>query len=165
MASTPRLSLSFLSVGQAQKEFTVNESFQTLDLLVAGAVEELPLATPPMSPVLGASYIVAEGATDAWAGKSQCVAGWTSGGWRFVAPVEGMSLFVRATATWAMFRGGAWEIGLLRGDAVVIGGEQVIGSRAAAIADPAGGATVDNEARTAIDAILDALREHGLIEI
>jgi hypothetical protein len=63
------------------------------------------------------------------------------------------------------FRGGAWEIGLLRGDAVVIGGEQVIGSRAAAIADPAGGATVDNEARTAIDAILDALREHGLIEI
>jgi len=47
----------------------------------------------------------------------------------------------------------------------VIGGEQVIGSRAAAIADPAAGATVDNEARTAIDAILDALREHGLIEI
>jgi len=63
------------------------------------------------------------------------------------------------------FRSGAWEIGLLRGDAVVIGGEQVIGSRAAAIADPAAGATVDNEARTAIDAILDALREHGLIEI
>ena len=93
------------------------------------------------------------------------MAGWTSGGWRFVAPVEGMSLFVQATATWAMFRSGAWEIGLLRGDAVVIGGEQVIGSRAAAIADPVGGATVDNEARTAIDAILDALREHGLIEI
>jgi len=136
-----------------------------LDLLVAGAVEELPLAAPPISPMLGASYTVAQGAADAWAGKSQCVAGWTSGGWRFVAPVEGMSLFVRATATWAMFRGGAWEIGLLRGDAVVIGGEQVIGSRAAAIADPAGGATVDNEARTAIDAILDALREHGLIEI
>jgi hypothetical protein len=136
-----------------------------LDLLVAGAVEELPLAAPPISPMLGASYTVAQGAADAWAGKSQCVAGWTSGGWRFVAPVEGMSLFVRATATWAMFRGGAWEIGLLSGDAVVIGGEQVIGSRAAAIADPAGGATVDNEARTAIGAILGALREHGLIEI
>jgi Protein of unknown function (DUF2793) len=101
-----------------------------LDLLVAGAVEELPLATPPMSPVLGASYIVAEGATDAWAGKSQCVAGWTSGGWRFVAAVEGMSLFVRSTSTWAVFRGGAWETGLLRGDALVIGGEQVIGARA-----------------------------------
>jgi len=84
---------------------------------------------------------------------------------RFVAPVEAMSLFVRSTSTWAVFRGGAWETGLLRGDALVIGGEQVIGARAPAIADPAGGATVDNEARTAIDAILDALREHGLIEI
>jgi Protein of unknown function (DUF2793) len=136
-----------------------------LDLLVAAAVEESPLAAPPPNPVLGASYIVAEGATDAWAGKSQCVAGWTSGGWRFVAPVEGMSLFVRSLATWAVFRGGAWETGLLRGDALVIGGEQVIGSRAAAIADPTGGATVDNEARTAIGAILGALREHGLIGI
>ena len=165
MASTPRLSLPFLSVGQAQKEFTVNESFQTLDLLVAGAVEELPLAAPPMSPALGACYIVADAATDAWAGRSQCVAGWTSGGWRFVEPVEGLSLFVGSTGTWATFRAGAWEIGRVRGDAVMIGDQQVVGSRAAAIASPAGGATVDSEARVAVDAILGALREHGLIEI
>jgi len=38
MAATPRLSLPFLSVGQAQKEFTHNESLQTLDALVAGAL-------------------------------------------------------------------------------------------------------------------------------
>ena len=46
-----------------------------------------------------------------------------------------------------------------------IGGEQVVGSRAAAIDSPTGGATVDSEARLAINAILGALREHGLIEI
>jgi hypothetical protein len=53
----------------------------------------------------------------------------------------------------------------IRGDAVMIGDQQVVGSRAAAIASPAGGATVDSEARVAVDAILGALREHGLIEI
>lgn len=47
MAGTPRLALPFLSVGQAQKEFTHNESLQTLDILVAGAIEEPPRVTPP----------------------------------------------------------------------------------------------------------------------
>src|SRR5689334_12586152 len=70
-----------------------------------------------------------------------------------------------STETWALFRAGAWELGRVRGDAVMIGGEQVVGSRAAAIDSPAGGATVDSEARLAINAILGALREHGLIEI
>jgi hypothetical protein len=46
---------------------------------------------------------------------------------------------------------------------VKVGGQQVVGSQAAAIASPSGGATVDAEARTAIDAILAALRAHGLI--
>jgi hypothetical protein len=165
MAATPRLSLPFLSVGQAQKEYTVNEAFQAVDLLVAGAVEEPPLATPPVSPPIGACYIVADEATGAWTGMSQCVAGWTSGGWRTIAPVEGMSMFVRSTGTTATYRSGAWEIGQVRGAALVIGDEQVVGNRAAAIASPAGGATIDSEARAAIEAILGALRGHGLIEI
>ena len=83
----------------------------------------------------------------------------------FARSVEGMSLFVRSAALWAVFRSGAWEMGLVRGDALLIGGEQVVGGRAAAIASPAGGVTVDGEARIAIDAILGALREHGLIAI
>ena len=165
MSGSARLGLPFLAIGQSQKEFTHNEALQTLDLLVAGAVEEPPRTAPPTSPAVGACYIVADGATDAWAGKSQCVAGWTSGGWRTINPVDGMSLFVRSTETWALFRAGAWELGRVRGDAVMIGGEQVVGSRAAAIDSPTGGATVDSEARLAINAILGALREHGLIEI
>jgi hypothetical protein len=42
--------------------------------------------------------------------------------------------------------------------------EKVIENQQAVIADPAGGATIDAEARTAIIAILTALRAHGLIE-
>jgi hypothetical protein len=164
MAATPRLGLPFLSVGQAQKEFTHNEALQTLDAVVAGAIEEPPRVTPPASPAIGASYIVADGATDAWAGMSQLVATWTSGGWRFTPAVEGMRLYERTSETWMAFRSGGWESGLVRGFALVIGGQQVVGSRAAAIESPTGGATIDAESRTAIDAILGALRQHGLID-
>jgi len=44
-----------------------------------------------------------------------------------------------------------------------IDGEQVVGTRAAAIAGPTGGATIDAEARAAVSQILEGLRQHGLI--
>jgi hypothetical protein len=163
MAATPRLSLPFLSVGQAQKEFTHNESLQTLDALVGGAVEGPPLATPPPAPPIGSCYIVAASATGAWAGKAQCLAAWTSGGWRFIAPVDGMMLYERTSGTCAAYRNGAWEVGIARAASLVIDGQQVVGGRAAALDSPAGGAVVDVEARSAIDAILTAMRHHGLI--
>jgi hypothetical protein len=132
-------------------------------MVVAAAVEEPPRASPPSSPAVGVSYIVSSAPTGAWAGKSQCLAGYTSGGWRFVTPFEGLTAFVRSTATWATYRAGTWEIGLLRGASVVIGGQQVIGSRAAAISSASGGTTIDVQARAVIDQILTALRQHGLI--
>lgn len=164
MSGTPRLALPFLSAGQAQKEFTHNEALQALDMIVAGAVEEGPRAVPPASPMVGVCYIVDTSPTGAWAGKAQSVAGFTNGGWRFVVPVEGASLYVKASGTWANYRLGAWEIGTLRGSKVVLGGQQVVGSRAAAIASATGGTTIDIQARTAVDQILSALRQHGLIE-
>jgi hypothetical protein len=131
---------------------------------VGAAVEVLPLATPPASPALGACYIVAASPTGAWAGKAQYLAAFTSGGWRFIAPVEGMAAYVKASATWAAYRQGAWEIGVVRGSSLMLGGQQVVGSRAAAIAAPSGGTTVDSQARTAIGLILAALHQHGLID-
>jgi hypothetical protein len=113
---------------------------------------------------MGDCYIVAPEATDAWAGKSQFVAAWTSGGWRFVPPVEGMLLYERTSGTWAVFRNAAWELGSVRGVALVIEGQQVVGPRAAAIPSPSGGTVVDVEGRAAVAAILDALRQHGLID-
>lgn len=164
MSATPRLSLPFLSVGQSQKEFVHNEALQTLDLLVGGAVEEPPRASPPTAPSLGACYIVDPAATGAWAGQGGCVAGWTSGGWRFVVPAEGMRLHVISAGIDAMFRDGAWELGAMRGSALMIGGQQVVAGRQSAIASPSGGTTIDAQARSALGAILAALRTHGLIE-
>jgi hypothetical protein len=133
-------------------------------MLVAGTVDEPPRASPPVSPTLGACYIVAPEATDAWVGKSGYVVAWTAGGWRFVSPAEGMSLFERTSGTCAVFRNGAWETGIIHGASLVIGGQQVVGERLAAIDTPAGGSVVDTEGRLAIAAMLDALRQHGLIE-
>ena len=163
MSGTPRLGLPFLSAGQAQKEFTHNEALQTLDIVAAPAVEQAALDDPPASPALGSCYIVGDSPTGAWAGKSQNLAGFTSGGWRFVPPLEGFSVYVKAVAQPACYRAGAWEIGVVRGSSLVIGGVQVVGSRVSAIAAPSGGTTVDGEGRAAIDQILSALREHGLI--
>jgi len=164
MVGTPRLGLPLISVGQAEKEFTHNESLQALDMLVAGVVEEPPRAAPPTTPSPGSCYIVAPASTDAWAGMSGSIAAWTDGGWRFESPVDGMTLLERTSGTYAVYRGGAWELGIVRGDALVLLGQQVVGQRSGAIATPAGGAVIDVECRAATAAILDALRLHGLIE-
>jgi hypothetical protein len=113
--------------------------------------------------MLGSSYLVAEGATDAWTDKAQCVATWTSGGWRFIQPVEGMRMYEPTSAAFAVFRSGAWEIGIVHASALLVDGLQVVAARCAAIASPSGGTVVDDEARATIDDILNTLRQHGLI--
>jgi len=164
MNGTPRLSLPFLSPGQAQKEFTHNEALQILDAVVAGAAVEGPRSDPPVSPSIGAAYIVGSAPTGAWTGNSKCVASYTAGGWRFINPLDGMTLYVKSEGTTACFRGGAWEVGLVRGSQVIVNGQQVVGARGSAIVPASGGTTVDVEARAVIDGILGALREHGLIQ-
>jgi hypothetical protein len=75
-----------------------------------------------------------------------------------------MELYERTSGTCAAYRNGAWAIGEVRGSLLMIDDLQVVGPRAAAIESPAGGAVVDTEARTAIAAVLNALRQHGLID-
>ena len=164
MSTTERLGLALLTPGQAQKEFSHNEALQALDVLVAGCVKGAPQDDPPGAPALGSSYIVGDAPTGAWASHAGALAAWTNGGWRFQAPVEGMALRVGASGEVACVRGGAWEIGIVRGSSVVMYGAQVVGPRESAIAEPSGGTIIDAEARAAIGAMLSALRNHGLIE-
>ena len=163
MAATPRLALPFLAAGQAQKEFYHNEALQTLDMVAAAAVEDGPLDTPPGSPAVGSCYIIGTAPTDVWAGHSNALAAYTSGGWRFLNPPEGLTAFMKSSQLWSTFRSGAWETGVLRGSSVVIAGEQVVGSRASSIPSPTGGSVIDIEARSAINLILGAMQQHGLI--
>ena len=165
MSATPRLLLPFIVPGQAQKELFHNEALQVLDVLVAAAVEGLPQAAPPASPAVGSCYIVAASPTGVWAGHAHQLAAYTSGGWRFVAPRDGMSAYVAVNGSLALYHGGAWEIGSLKGSQLMVDGVKVVGSQGPAIAAPAGGTTADIEARAAIGQILAAMRQHGLIEV
>ena len=132
--------------------------------MVAAAVEEPPRTAPPAAVAIGATYIVAASPTGDWAGKAHCLACFTPGGWRFASARDGLAAFVPSTAVWALFRNGAWELGSVRGASLILGGQQVVGSRLAAIASPSGGTTIDVEARAGITQILAALRQHGLID-
>ncbi len=163
MEFTPRLSLPMLVPGQAQKELVHNEALQLLDFIVAGAVREVGREDPPPSAVPGEAYIIGMEPTGDWSQYPEHLAAFGAGGWRYVAPVEGMTIVDRMSGTVAVYGSGGWEKGTVRASRLVIDGQQVVGSQSGAIADPTGGAVADAEARSAITAMLAALRHHGLI--
>ncbi|MGI8931537.1 MAG: DUF2793 domain-containing protein [Sphingomicrobium sp.] len=136
----------------------------TIDLLINGSIEGVSITAPPTTPFIGTLYRIAPaGATGAFAGCEGSLAGYSVGGWRFLVPVEGMRLTERTTGVELAFRGGIWTSGAMRASEVSIDGLKVLGARAPAIADPAGGTTIDTQARAVLEQILAALRTHGLI--
>jgi hypothetical protein len=127
------------------------------------AVESVGTNAPPASPVDGQCYVLSSSPTGVWAGHAKALAGYAPGGWRFVTAVAGMSVLDKSSGQTATFDGTGWDVGTVRGAKLVLGGNQLVGSRLAAVAGPSGGATVDAEARAAIGLILDRMRTHGLI--
>jgi hypothetical protein len=160
---THRLALPLLQPGQAQKEIFHNEALVRLDLTVQGAVIAAGVNLPPELPATGACWLVGATPGGAWAGHAHALAGWTSAGWIFVEPHEGMQFWLGPTQGSARFSAGVWHLGGLHGK-VFVNGDQVVGPRVDSIAEPMGGTTVDADARVAIVSVLEALRAHGLIE-
>lgn len=143
METTARLGLPLLAPGQAQKELFHNEALALVDAATQAAVKGT--ADPvPADAAVGDCWIVGAGAGGEWAGRRGAVACRTAGGWRFVAAREGMAAWDEGAGLTLRFQGGAWRAG-------------------PAVAEPAGGGTVDAEARAALVRVLAALRSHGLI--
>lgn len=162
--ATPRWALPQIFAGQAQKELFHNEALSRIDMLLHGQVESADSAVPPIDPEPGACWIVAAGASGAWAGQEDVVACWTEGGWRFVTPRAGISLWVSDRGHAMQHDGTAWKNFVARDDGLYIDDERIVGPRLGPIADPTGGGAADTEARAAVTSILAALRNHGLIE-
>lgn len=144
MLTTPRFHLPLLATAQAQKEVTHNEALTLIDALVHGAVEAGPSSDPPPSPIAGQCWLVDTAPTGEWAGHATSIALWSTGGWRFAIPREGMQMTRLSDGARLRFEDGAWVA-------------------PTAIAGPAGGVTIDSEARDVIDALLLLLRGHGLL--
>ena len=160
---SPRLGFPYLLSSQAQKEVLHNEALQGVDMLLHPVVQAVGTNTPPISPTEGQCWIVGAAATGAWAGHGGELACRSAGGWRFAVPQPGMAVWSAADALWAYRVDGDWAIGDLPVARLMIDGDPVVGSRQSAIADPAGGTTIDTQARVALVALLDAARAHGLI--
>lgn len=161
--NTDRFSLPLVYAGQAQKEMTVNEAMARIDLLLGATVDSFGLDTPPSAPALGQCWIVGSSPTGDWTDHAGAVAGWTAGGWRFVVPRAGLTVWVVDQGLWAAHNGSIWVVGVMTAQSVMIDGDQVLSHQQSAISDPSGGSVIDSEARDKIVQLLNALREHGLI--
>ncbi len=106
--TTPNLALPLLAAAQAQKHVTVNEALARLDGLVQLVVKNRDLASPPASPAEGDRYIVAAGATGAWAGWDGDVVLFSGGAWLRLIPQEGWRVWVDDESALVVRMGGAW---------------------------------------------------------
>lgn len=140
-STSPRFDLPFLFVGQAQKEAWVNEAFARIDSLLHCSIEG-ERADPPTSPANGESWLVASGASGAWAGKEAMIATRQADNWLFLPAREGMRIFDRSIAHERRFTS-YWQI-----PAVPL--------------EPSGGSVVDLEARAALSELILALRVSGV---
>lgn len=162
MSETIRHGLALLVAGQAQKEVTHNEALLAIDRQLHLAVETRSLGSPPTSPAVGSSYIVAAGADGAWTGRAGAVATSDGFGWTFTQPVRGClawvadeGVFTVHDADWSV---GGWPVSALR-----IGGREVLGASPVEIFGPVGGSVVDTEIRVAFSMLIAALRKQGVI--
>jgi hypothetical protein len=162
--SSPRFGLPFILPGQAQKELFHNEALLRLDAALSPAAEAGPSADPPANPEEGQCWVVGSSASGAWNGRDHNLAAWSEGGWRFVAPQAGMTVWNRADGVPMQWDGAAWSDGTIRCGGVVVDGQQVVGQRQPAVPNPSGGTIIDVEARAAINGVIATLLSHGLID-
>jgi len=162
--ASARFEFPFILPGQAQKELFHNEALAAVDALLHAAVEGAPAAGPPPAPAPGQCWIVAQAAVGAWAGRDNALAAWTGGGWRFWVPVPGMLAWNKSAGHWLHWNATGWSTGEIPATKLVVAGQQVVGARQASVPSPSGGTIIDAEARAAVDAVIVALRSHGLID-
>jgi hypothetical protein len=105
--TTARLALPFIMAAQAQKHVTHNEALRLLDGLVQMSVKDRELTAPPASPNDGDRYIVASGATGAWAGWDLNIALWTDGAWLRLPPRAGWRAWVEDEGLLLVYNGSA----------------------------------------------------------
>lgn len=130
-----------MRTGHAQKEFTINQSFAVLDVLLSGSVEATR-ADPPTDAEDEQCFLIAPNATGDWAGHAGQIAARVAGGWHFIEASEGMEIYDRAAGQKRIFKS-EWQGPPTPSQAV-------------------GGEVVDVEARALIDQLIGSLCSAGV---
>ena len=101
------------------------------------------VAAPPANPLAGQAWLIANDPTGTFAGHAAAVAGFTTSGWRFIAARTGLRVYDKASACFRHYTD-SWQ-------------------RCVVPATPSGGATIDQEARTAFTNLLAKLVSAGIL--
>ena len=107
--TSPRLTLPFIQPAQAQKHVTHNEAVRALDMLVQLSFEDDALSAPPPAASEGDCYVIATGASGAWAGQDGAIAAYLDGLWQFHTPRAGWRGYVLSRAAMVVFDGTEWH--------------------------------------------------------
>lgn len=107
---TPIFALPMLHVGQAGKELTHNEALIWIDALLHGRAKDM-LDDPSVivAPLAGQMWIVGNAPVGDWSGNAGNLALMSGGGWRFVAPVAGFSIYLESSGC-RIFYESDWQL-------------------------------------------------------
>ncbi len=108
MATTNHLNVTLVEQSQAQKEVTVNTALARIDAVLNTGVVTRTLSTPPGSPAAGAVYIVGASPLGAWASQANNIT-YFDQIWRFIIPLEGMTLWVNDEDVIYSYTGANWQ--------------------------------------------------------
>jgi hypothetical protein len=161
MPETPRLGLPLIAAGQSQKDVTHNEAVLALDRMVALAAVSRTQLAPPVTASPGEIQIVPAGGAAAWGHPEGSLAQWQGAGWQSQMPRNGQLALVEDEGLMLLYRNG-WQA-LFPVLGLQIDGRTVLAAPPVAISSPAGGTTVDVEARVVLNALLSALVDQGII--
>jgi hypothetical protein len=109
MATTSHLGIALVEQAQAQKEITINQAFSRIDALLNTGAKSRAIATPPALPANGDLYIVASSPTGDWVGQAEKIT-YFDEIWRFITPIEGMTLWVNDEDLLYSYNGSAWVL-------------------------------------------------------
>ena len=147
---------------QVKEVFLGNPVGQRAVRMVAGAVGALKIyaveGNADAATLIGRSSLLEQAE-----GKPDSVACYTTNGWRFIAPFDGLELFDRSSGRNWRFSLGTWSFGVVKASEIHVNGVKILGDQRPSISDAHGGTTVDAEARDILAQILSALRSHGII--
>lgn len=107
MTTTTNLGITHVEQSQAQKEVTVNTALDAIDALMNVGAIDRALNTPPVSPSNGDVYIIGSSPTGDWAANADDIAYYQQE-WKFLAPNEGMTLWVNDEDRNYSWDGSAW---------------------------------------------------------
>lgn len=114
-ASThPNLPIKYgWTLGESAWNTDMDANIKMLGALVGCAVKDRDLTAPPGSPVNGDRYLIAAGATGAWAGKDGQIAVRVSGAWEYYIPLVGWLVYVEDESLLVVKKLTGWSAGLV----------------------------------------------------